>query len=142
MKKLLAVLILLLLLAGCTRTPSVETTPPVTTEPVVTTEPTSAPTEFQLTEAINHVSLKSGGERMELQALDYRTAAVIEKSFDAANAKMNTKIRIVDLYTGDVSLEQTVDGEWNLLPQGGCGGNGLGGEVKRSQMVTFTSWKV
>ena len=126
MKKLLAVLILVLLLAGCHQTDPVNTTPPVTTEPIVTTAPTetaTAPTEPVLTEAINAISLKAVGEQMEMVALDHRTAAVMEKTFDVANAKMNTVFRILDLYTGEVRLEQTVEGRWNLLPQGGLAGN-------------------
>ena len=127
MKKLLIVLVFVLLLVGCDRNTPVQTVPTADTTPAVTTqattEATTVATDPVLTEAVNQVFLAAAGERMEIYAMDHRTAAVMEKFFDlGGTGKVMTKIRCVDLYTGDVLRESQMEGQWTLLPQGGCPG--------------------
>lgn len=123
MKKIIAVLLLMLVLAGCGTTQTNQTQPSTTSAPTASVAPATTVPEIVLTEAVNAVFLQSGGERMEIFALDHRYGAVMEKFFDLGGAgKVMTQIRLVDLYTGEVRKEQSIQGEWSLLPQGGCEG--------------------
>lgn len=123
MKKFFALLLLMVVLTGCGTAQTNQTQPPVA--PTTTSAATAATTapELTLTEPVNAVFLQSGGERMEIFALDHRYGAVMEKFFDlGGTGKVMTQIRLVDLYTGEVGKEESFEGEWSLLPQGGCQG--------------------
>ena len=120
MKKIIALLMLVCLLCGCT--PAVEPEP--TTAPTVpTTVPGTEPVigeyieEPVSLEAVNkHAFYKSGesptGAVLDQRAVAFLTNEYLNKDF----SKKYTHIRLVDPYTGEMRTEVYLDGTYSLLP--------------------------
>ena len=120
MKKIIALLVLVCLLAGCT--PAVE--PESTTAPTVpTTVPGTEPVigeyieEPVALEAVNKHPFYKTSESPTGAVLDQRAVAFLTNEYlNKDFSKKYTHIRLVDPYTGEMRTEIYLDGTYSLLP--------------------------
>ena len=120
MKKIIALLVLVCLLAGCT--PAVE--PESTTAPTVpTTVPETEPViseyieEPVALEAVNKHPFYKTSESPTGAVLDQRAVAFLTNEYlNKDFSKKYTHIRLVDPYTGEMRTEIYLDGTYSLLP--------------------------
>ena len=120
MKKIIALLVLVCLLAGCT--PAVE--PESTTAPTVpTTVPQTEPViseymeEPVSLEAVNKHPFYKTSESPTGAVLDQRAVAFLTNEYlNKDFSKKYTHIRLVDPYTGEMRTEVYLDGTYSLLP--------------------------
>ena len=120
MKKIIALLMLVCLLCGCT--PAVEPEP--TTAPTVpTTVPETEPviSEYMeapvVLEAVNKHPFYKTSESPTGAVLDQRAVAFLTNEYlNKDFSKKYTHIRLVDPYTGEMRTEVYLDGTYSLLP--------------------------
>ena len=120
MKKIIALLMLVCLLCGCT--PAVEPEP--TTAPTVpTTVPETEPVISEyiempvMLEAVNKHAFYKSGESPTGAVLDQRAVAFVTNEYlNKDFSKKYTHIRLVDPYTGEMRTEVYLDGTYSLLP--------------------------
>ena len=120
MKKIIALLVLVCLLCGCT--PAVE--PESTTAPTVpTTVPQTEPviSEYMeapvALEAVNKHPFYKTSESPTGAVLDQRAVAFLTNEYlNKDFSKKYTHIRLVDPYTGEMRTEIYLDGTYSLLP--------------------------
>ena len=120
MKKIIALLMLVCLLCGCT--PAVEPEP--TTAPTVpTTVPETEPVigeyieEPVALEAVNKHPFYKTSESPTGAVLDQRAVAFVTNEYlNKDFSKKYTHIRLVDPYTGEMRTEIYLDGTYSLLP--------------------------
>ena len=128
MRKMIALLILVLLLCGCVRQPDPTTVPtesatvPATSEPIEETLEPFVQENVEL-EAVNKLSFCKTSESPAVAVLDERTAAFLTEEYANKDfSKRYTRIRVLDLHMDAVRREVLLEGEYTVMEHCTSGG--------------------
>lgn len=127
MKKIIALLLFVCLLCGCTSaaepTDASVPVPETTVPPVTETEVKSYVEETVALEAVNKHAFYKTSESPSGAVLDERAVAFVTQEYRNKDfSRKYTHLRLVDPHTGDLRTEIYLDGTYSLLPHDVQGG--------------------